>query len=183
LLIGNGNSGNSGAGGTTPRPSAALFRGLIGPGRRGCRRQVAHERRERDADGFEHASGAARRVGAQQYAGKPRIVVGSNSSAHDVCAELWEQGADVTMVQRSPTTAVKSETLMEVGFANLYSDETAKKGFTIERADLTFASIPFRLGGHADSSLPDDRAPGCRFSMRGLPRRHFSSIGAKTARV
>jgi putative flavoprotein involved in K+ transport len=80
-----------------------------------------------------------------RYAGKPCIVVGSNSSAHDVCADLWEQGADVTMVQRSSTTVVKSETLMEVGFASLYSEEAVKNGISTQKADLIFASIPFRL--------------------------------------
>ena len=29
------------------------------------------------------------------------VVIGSNNSAHDICAALWEAGADVTMVQRS----------------------------------------------------------------------------------
>jgi len=35
-------------------------------------------------------------------------VIGSNNSAHDICAALWESGADVTMVQRSTTHIVKS---------------------------------------------------------------------------
>ena len=65
--------------------------------------------------------------------------------AHDMCADLWEHDADVTMVQRSPTTVVKSETLMELGFANLYSEQAARNGMTTEKADLLFASVPFRL--------------------------------------
>ena len=32
------------------------------------------------------------------------VVIGSNMSAHDICAALWAAGADVTMVQRSSTT-------------------------------------------------------------------------------
>ena len=74
-----------------------------------------------------------------------RVVIGSNTSAHDMCADLWEHDADVTMVQRSPTTVVKSETLMELGFANLYSEQAARNGMTTEKADLLFASVPFRL--------------------------------------
>jgi putative flavoprotein involved in K+ transport len=62
-----------------------------------------------------------------------------------MCADLWEHEADVTMVQRSPTTVVKSETLMELGFANLYSEQAARNGMTTEKADLLFASVPFRL--------------------------------------
>ena len=42
------------------------------------------------------------------------VVIGSNNSAHDICAALWEAGADVTMVQRSSTHVVKSDSLMEL---------------------------------------------------------------------
>ena len=40
--------------------------------------------------------------------GKRAVVIGSNNSAHDICAALWEAGADVTMVQRSSTHVVRS---------------------------------------------------------------------------
>ena len=43
------------------------------------------------------------------YAGKRCVVIGANNSAHDIAADLWEHGADVTMIQRSPTLVVKSE--------------------------------------------------------------------------
>jgi len=36
-------------------------------------------------------------------------VLGACNSAHDICADLWEQGADVTMVQRSSTHVAKSD--------------------------------------------------------------------------
>ena len=39
--------------------------------------------------------------GPDAYVGKKAVVIGSNNSAHDICAALWEAGADVTMVQRS----------------------------------------------------------------------------------
>ena len=38
-------------------------------------------------------------------------------------SSFGRQGADVTMIQRSPTTVVKSETLMELAFGDLYSEE------------------------------------------------------------
>ena len=56
------------------------------------------------------------------YKGKKVVVIGAASSAHDVAVDLWEAGADVTMVQRSPTTVVRSETLMELAF-DIYSEE------------------------------------------------------------
>jgi len=33
------------------------------------------------------------------------VVIGSNNSAFDICGALWENGADVTMVQRSSRTS------------------------------------------------------------------------------
>lgn len=79
------------------------------------------------------------------YAGKACIVVGSNSSAHDIAADLWECGAKVTMMQRSPTTVVRSETLMELGFEPLYSENAVRAGVTTDRADAIFAATPFRI--------------------------------------
>ncbi|GIS67654.1 MAG: hypothetical protein CM1200mP6_07220 [Anaerolineaceae bacterium] len=46
----------------------------------------------------------------KEFCGSKCVVVGSNNSAHDICMDLWEHGADVTMVQRSETLVVRSET-------------------------------------------------------------------------
>lgn len=71
-------------------------------------------------------------------------VIGAASSGHDVCVDLWESGADVTMIQRSPTTVVKSDTLMEVGF-EIFSEKALARGITTEKADMIVASMPFAL--------------------------------------
>jgi putative flavoprotein involved in K+ transport len=83
--------------------------------------------------------------GPDAYTGKRCVVIGSNNSAHDICAALWEQGADVTMVQRSSTHIVRSDTLMEIGLAALYSEEAVAAGLTTEKADMIFASLPYRI--------------------------------------
>jgi putative flavoprotein involved in K+ transport len=83
--------------------------------------------------------------GGEAWAGKRCIVVGSNNSAHDIAAALWEHDADVTMVQRSSTLVVKSDTLMTYGLGTLYSEAALKAGITTDKADLTVASIPFRI--------------------------------------
>jgi putative flavoprotein involved in K+ transport len=72
------------------------------------------------------------------------VVIGADVSAHDQCAALWEAGADVTMVQRSPTIIVRRDVLMTM-FGNLYSDQAVEHGVSADKADLLFASIPFRL--------------------------------------
>ncbi len=79
------------------------------------------------------------------YSGRKCIVLGSNNSAHDICAALWEHGADVTMIQRSSTHIVRSDTLMDLGLGDLYSERALNNGLTTELADLTFASIPYRI--------------------------------------
>jgi putative flavoprotein involved in K+ transport len=83
--------------------------------------------------------------GPDAYAGKRAVVIGSNNSAHDICAALWEAGADVTMVQRSSTHIVRSETLMDIGLGALYSEEAVATGVTTEKADTIFASLPYRI--------------------------------------
>jgi putative flavoprotein involved in K+ transport len=80
------------------------------------------------------------------------VVIGSNNSAFDICGALWEDGADVTMVQRSSSHIVKSGTLMEIGLGALYSEEAIAAGMTTEKADHVFASIPYRL--LAQSQIP-----------------------------
>jgi putative flavoprotein involved in K+ transport len=83
--------------------------------------------------------------GPDAYAGKKVVVIGSNNSAFDICGALWEHDADVTMVQRSSTHIVKSNTLMDIGLGALYSEEAVAAGVTTEKADLVFASLPYRI--------------------------------------
>src|SRR5687768_16908091 len=83
--------------------------------------------------------------GPDAYRGKRCVVIGSNTSAHDICAALWEHGADVTMVQRSSTHIVRSQTLMEIGLGALYSEQAVADGITTEKADMIFASLPYRI--------------------------------------
>jgi putative flavoprotein involved in K+ transport len=93
--------------------------------------------------GDQHHSSA--HPGPDAYAGKRAVVVGSNNSAFDICGALWEKGADVTMVQRSSTHIVRSDSLMDIGLGALYSEEAVASGMTTEKADLVFASLPYRI--------------------------------------
>ncbi len=88
----------------------------------------------------------------EPYRGLRCVVIGSNNSAHDICADLWEHGADVTMVQRSPTLVARSESLMELAQGPLYSEAALARGVTTDIADLTVASVPYRV-------LPKRAAP------------------------
>lgn len=94
-------------------------------------------------EGEQHHS--SQHPGGEAYTGKRCIVLGGNNSAHDICAALWENDADVTMIQRSSTHVIKSETLMSHVLGDLYSEEAVHNGMTTYKADLTFASIPFKI--------------------------------------
>lgn len=93
--------------------------------------------------GEQHHS--SRHDGGKNYKGKKCVVIGSNNSAHDICAALWENGADVTMVQKSSTHIVRSEPLMEHALGDLYSERALENGIDHHKADLIFASVPYKI--------------------------------------
>ncbi len=93
--------------------------------------------------GIQHHS--SKHTSGEEYSGKMCVVVGSGNSAHDICADLWEHGADVTMIQRSSAHVAKSDSLMELGLSGLYSESAVKSGITTDTADLIFASVPYKI--------------------------------------
>jgi putative flavoprotein involved in K+ transport len=93
--------------------------------------------------GEQHHSSA--HPGPEAWRGKKCVVLGSNNSAHDICAALWENGADVTMIQRSSTHIAPSDSLMELALGGLYSEAALKAGVTTDKADLIFASVPYKI--------------------------------------
>lgn len=101
-------------------------------------------------EGDQHHSSA--HLGGEQYSGKKAVVIGSNNSAHDICASLWEHGADVTMVQRSSTHVSPSHSLRRLVLGPLYSEEAEENGIDTDKADRLFASWPYKV-------LPDVQRP------------------------
>jgi putative flavoprotein involved in K+ transport len=88
------------------------------------------------------------------YKGKRCAVIGAASSGHDVAVDLWEAGADVTIVQRSPTTVVRSETLMELAF-EIYSEQAVAKGIDVDTADMLNMATPLALQPPLQRALYD----------------------------
>lgn len=70
--------------------------------------------------------------------GKKAIVVGCCNSGHDIAQDFFENGYDVTMIQRSSTCVVSSQAILEIGLAGLYDEQ----GPPVEDADVAFWSIP-----------------------------------------
>ena len=94
-------------------------------------------------EGDQHHS--SKHPGPEAYRGKKCVVLGSNNSAHDICAALWEHGADVTMIQRSSTHIAPSAALMELALGGLYSEQAVKNGIDHHTGDLVFASVPYQI--------------------------------------
>jgi putative flavoprotein involved in K+ transport len=87
--------------------------------------------------------------GGEGYRGKRCVIIGSNNSAHDICADLWEHGAaEVTMVQRSSTHVSTSDSLFKFGTSTLYSEDALERGITTAKADLLGASVPYAILHH-----------------------------------
>ncbi|MFZ0846608.1 MAG: NAD(P)/FAD-dependent oxidoreductase, partial [Pseudolabrys sp.] len=73
---------------------------------------------------------------AGQWKGKKALVLGSGTSGHDVAQELHANGADVTLIQRSPTYVVSLKEAQSV-YA-IYSE-----GIPFDDCDLLATSMPY----------------------------------------
>jgi putative flavoprotein involved in K+ transport len=58
---------------------------------------------------------------------------------------MWEHGVDVTMVQRSSTHIAPSAALMDLALGGLYSEQALANGIDHHKADLIFASVPYKI--------------------------------------
>ena len=77
--------------------------------------------------------------GAEQWAGRSALVIGTGTSGHDIAQDLHSNGANVMLVQRSPTLIVNIEPSAQLPYA-LYSE-----GTPLEDCDLITASMPLVL--------------------------------------
>ncbi|WVR05558.1 hypothetical protein IAU60_002577 [Kwoniella sp. DSM 27419] len=64
-----------------------------------------------------HTSGA-------DWTGKKALVVGACTSAHDLCVDFAKNGADITMLQRSPTYVMSVDNGMEMLVSGLYGPKS-----------------------------------------------------------
>ena len=86
----------------------------------------------------------------RQWAGRRVIVFGTGTSAHDICQELQAAGADVTMVQRSPTMVVNVEP------AQLYDKTYLGDGPPIASRDILNSGVPLPVMKLAHKLVTDE---------------------------
>jgi len=99
------------------------------------------------AGGVLHSS---RFEGGSEWTGKSVVVLGTGTSAHDICQELQAHGADVTMVQRSPTMIVNVEP------AQLYDKAYLGDGPPIEIRDVLNSGVPLAVTKAAHKLITDE---------------------------
>ena len=75
----------------------------------------------------------------EDWSGKSAIVIGTGNSGHDISQDLCSSGANVTMVQRSPTLVVNIEPSAQLPYT-LYGE-----GASLEDCDLITLSMPTPL--------------------------------------
>jgi putative flavoprotein involved in K+ transport len=88
--------------------------------------------------------------GGSEWTGKSVVVLGTGTSAHDVCQELEAHGAGVTMVQRSPTMIVNVEP------AQLYDKTYLGDGPPIDIRDVLNAGVPLAVTKAAHKLITDE---------------------------
>ena len=117
--------------------------------------------------------------GPDAWKGKRVVVIGSNNSAHDIAAALWEAGADVTMVQRSSSHIVRSEPLMEASASSTRS----RRSPTASPPTRPTSSSPRSPTGCCRRSRNRSTTRSARrmpSSIAGWRRQASCSIGART---
>src|SRR6266568_4050764 len=79
-------------------------------------------------------------AGGRECGGRSAVVFGTGTSAHDICQELQAHGAEVTMVQRSPTMVVNVDPS-----AQLYDQSYLGDGPPIDIRDTLNSGMPLAV--------------------------------------
>jgi cation diffusion facilitator CzcD-associated flavoprotein CzcO len=93
---------------------------------------------------------SSRFAAGKQWSGRPVAVFGTGTSAHDICQELQAAGADVIMVQRSPTMVVNVEP------AQLYDKTYLGDGPPIAVRDILNSGVPLPVMKAAHKIVTDE---------------------------
>ncbi len=86
---------------------------------------------------------------ATDWAGKKVLVVGAGVSAHEMSHDLYEHGADVTMMQRGGTYVITFDTFNKLWYG-LYTED---QQFPLELADQVAYSLPNVSGDAVNRQL------------------------------
>ncbi|GAA0003272.1 NAD(P)/FAD-dependent oxidoreductase [Bradyrhizobium diazoefficiens] len=102
----------------------------------------------------------------ENWTGKRAIVIGTGNSGHDIAQDLYSSGAEVTLVQRSPTLVTNIEPSAQLAYA------TYNEG-TLEDNDLIATSMPTPLAKKTHVMLTEQSKELDRELLDGLSRVGF----------
>ena len=103
----------------------------------------------------------------EAWKGKHALVIGTGNSGHDIAQDLYSGGANVTLVQRSPTLIVNIEPSAQLPYA-LYDE-----GPPLEDCDLITMSMPLALARKSHVALTEQARQLDRELLGGLERVGF----------
>jgi cation diffusion facilitator CzcD-associated flavoprotein CzcO len=101
------------------------------------------------------------------WQGKRALVIGSGNSGHDIAQDLHAGGAEVTLVQRSPTQIVNVEPSAQLPYA-LYDE-----GPSLEDCDLITLSVPLPVARKSHALLTERARKLDKDLLDGLARVGF----------
>ncbi|KJC50065.1 monooxygenase [Bradyrhizobium sp. LTSP849] len=102
----------------------------------------------------------------ENWQGKRAIVIGTGNSGHDIAQDLCSSGAEVTLVQRSPTLVTNIEPSAQLAYA------TYNEG-TLEDNDLIATSMPTPLAKKTHVMLTEQSKELDKELLEGLRRVGF----------
>jgi len=102
----------------------------------------------------------------ENWKGKRAIVIGTGNSGHDIAQDLYSSGAEVTLVQRSPTLITNIEPSAQLAY------EAYNEG-TLDDNDLIAASMPLSVAKKSHQAITDRSKELDKDLLDGLRGRGF----------
>ena len=102
----------------------------------------------------------------ESWKGRRALIIGTGNSGHDIAQDLHSSGADVTLVQRSPTLVTNIEPSAQLAYA-------AYNEGTLEDNDLIATSMPLVLAKRSHVMLTEQSRNLDKALLDGLTRVGF----------
>ncbi|HEX7220076.1 MAG TPA: NAD(P)/FAD-dependent oxidoreductase [Burkholderiales bacterium] len=110
---------------------------------------------------------SAQYVDGEDWRGKRAVVIGTGNSGHDIAQDLHSAGAQVTLVQRSPTLIIQCDPSAQLVYS-LYSE-----GPPLEDCDLITTSVPLALAKRSHQMATEHARNLDRDLLEALERKGF----------
>jgi cation diffusion facilitator CzcD-associated flavoprotein CzcO len=102
----------------------------------------------------------------ENWKGKRAIVIGTGNSGHDIAQDLYSSGAEVTLVQRSPTLITNIEPSAQLAYA-------AYNEGTLDDNDLIATSMPLSIAKKSHQAVTERSKELDKDLLDGLRDRGF----------